>query len=214
MDTSHPIELSHALETTAGPVHAVAQGDRTLYVRAGEQSDRDMLDAAREPLRFKRGIELRVRAHFFLDESTGEWRSRQPFIYRVDDPGKEPTARQSRELLDVVGAALKTWAETATGRVTLAHARRVKAEADAASRVATALELRRCADALDREAAALRAGGRVSYRRSNMNGLDVRTAQIITVDGELMPALKNPPTVYGATDWPDSLKDNREEDRW
>lgn len=202
-----------ALTTELGTIDVMPQGDRVAYVRAAEE-DRELLEAAREPLRLGRGVELRVRAHFYYEPERHAWRARQPFIYRVDQPGKEPTARMERQACDVIAARLLEWSQTPEGAAMLAGSHQAEVEGEAASRLAIGLQLRRLADALDREAKALMDGGRVEHLRGHVNGFEVRTTQVRTRDGLLLPPLKKPPSVHGSTDYPDSIQHQRPEDRW
>lgn len=198
------------LTTPLGVIDVRAQDGRTFYVRAGQADDTELGEAPRRPLRIGRHVELRARMHFQTNGGA-RWRADHPFVYRVDQPGKLPTQRMVDKLQAELGAAVQAFAETPEGAELLDRRETSNAIGEAASRTAIALRLRECADQLDREAHELVNGGRVEHLRGTINCFDVRTTQVRTAAGELMPPIKTPPTIYGSTDHPDAIANQRPE---
>lgn len=194
---------THAeLHTQLGAVTINPVGDRAVYVRAGQG------EGDHAPLELGRGATVRIRAHYQL--RAGAWIAPQPFLNRADRPDLPPSRTQTKTVLDAIGRAITEWAASPEGAraLTMSQAARMMDEAD--SRAAIAAKLQRIAQQLDREAHELRAGGRVEHLRGDLSsGMTVRTTQVRTAAGALLPPLEKPPTVYGATRYPGSIRNQQ-----
>lgn len=201
------------LHTAIGPVCTQLQDGRTMYVRAGVD-DYDLPEFARAALQLGRGIEVSARMHFKL--RSGEWKCPQPFVHRVDQGrGKDPSRTMIMKVLRVIGEALAEALDSPDGRTALALAAYDASSRTAAARTALALALRQTADQLDAEAHELINGGRMTRRVVwfNDRGAPVHVTQVERADGTLMDPVLEPPTVYGAREWPwTNIKSNEETD--
>lgn len=180
------------LDTRIGRIDAWAQDGRTFLVRVGDGNELPPLDLGR-------GITITVHAHFKHRPGKG-WCAWSPSYRRTDQGrGKDLTHAQSRRASETIAERLGEFAETPEGRALLTIAQLEASTGEAAKRAGIAAELRAVADHLDAEALALTRGGRVSRRRHQLNGSDMRVDQIELSDGSLMKPCPEPPAVYGAS---------------
>lgn len=180
------------LDTSIGRISAWAQNGRTFLVRVGDGNDL-------QPLKLGRGVEITVHAHFKHRTGRG-WCVWSPSYRRTDQGrGKGTTTSQDQRASEIIAEALGEFAGSPAGRAMLAVAQLEASSAEAAERTALAAKLRQVADHLDAEALALTRGGRVSYRRHQINGSDLHVQQIELSDGTLMSPCPEPPTIYGTS---------------
>lgn len=195
-------KLAHlALTTDVGTVDVTVHDGRTFYVRAATE-DRGELDSAVAPLDAGRGELVSFRGHFRYQD--GAATCEKPFVHRVDQQrGKDPTANMTERVTNAIAATLIAYAESPAGQAALTAAQQEINWKNADERTALAHELRRIVSHLDAEAAALRTGGRLTYRtRSLSNGFTEKVQRVVRADGAVMGICPEPPTIYGSSRYP------------
>lgn len=173
------------MPTDTDTLQVTPQGIDVLHIRC------DALDIGR-------GVVVSVNGHVyqadgtltFIREGDRNWYG-NPNVSRPWDGQAFPdvsAAMRERVKAAMLDAATAYLAEHPDA---LTDAQRTKSDGDARERRALAVQLRAQADALDVEADALEAGGRVVYREHNYGGgTRDNVRHVMRADGELLPSLR------------------------